>query len=69
MLKLFSLDQFVELHNRSFRGELQIIKQDFAGDSNEREEKAEFINFISSFEKEDVKRIYNLANQILTRRR
>ncbi len=69
MLKTFSLEQFVELYNRTFRGEAPLSAQDFSGDLNEQEEKNEFIDSISSFENEEIRRIYNVANQIVTRKK
>ena len=69
MLKALSLEQFVELYNRTFREEARLSAQDFSGDLNEQEEKNEFIDSISSFEKEEIRRIYNVANQILTRKK
>ena len=68
MLKSFSLEQFVELYNRTFRGEERFSAQDFSGNLNEHDEKNEFIDSISSFEKEEIRRIYNVANQIMTRK-
>jgi len=69
MLKVFSVDQFVELYNRTFRNERPLTVKDFSGNLKEREEKIEYINQISSFEKDEIKRIYNVANQILTRKK
>ena len=69
MLNLFSLDQFVELYNMSFRGERPLAMQDFDGNLNEDQKKTEFINSVSTFEKEAIRRIYNVANQILSRRK
>jgi hypothetical protein len=70
MLKLFSLDQFIELYNRTFRRERPLNLKDFTSNLSEQQEKTEFINSISSFEieKEEIKRIFNVANQILTRK-
>lgn len=69
MVKIFSLDQFIELCNRTFREEVRLTPEDFLGDLKEQDEKVEFINSISAFDKEELKRIYNVANQILTRRK
>jgi hypothetical protein len=69
MVKVFSLDQFVELYNRTFRDERPLTVKDFSGNLKEQEEKLEYINQISSLEKEEIKRIHNVANQILTRRK
>lgn len=69
MLKTFSLEQFIELYNRTFRAEERLSPQDFSGRLDEQKEKSEFIDSISSFEKEEIRRIYNVANQILTRRK
>jgi len=68
LVKILSLDQFVELYNRTFLEERPLTIKDFSGNLNEQQEKLEFINMISSLEKEEIKRAYNLANQILTRR-
>jgi hypothetical protein len=68
LVKILSLDQFVELHNRTFHEEQPLTIKDFSLNLKEQEEKLEFISQISSFEREELKRIYNLANQILTRR-
>ena len=69
MVRLLSLDQFVELYNRSFREERPLATKDFSGNLNEDQEKTDFIGSISSLEKEAIKRIYNVANQILSRRK
>ena len=69
MLKTFSLDQFVELYNRTFRGEKPLAAKTLSGRLDEEQEKDEFISSISSFEKEEIRRIYNVANQILTRKK
>ncbi len=69
MVKTFSIEQFVELYNRTFRGEERLTPSDFSGNLDEDQEKDEFIDAISSFEEEEVKRIYNVANQIMTRKK
>jgi hypothetical protein len=69
MVKTFSREQFVELYNRTFRGEERLVAADFSDRLNEEQEKDEFIDSISSFEKEEIRRIYNVANQILTRKK
>ncbi len=68
MVKVFSLDQFVELHNRSFLDERPLSTKDFSGNLKEQDEKAEYISQIGFFDKEEIKRIYNVANQILSRK-
>ena len=39
MMKVFSLDQFVELYNRTFRNERPLTVKDFSGNLKEQEEK------------------------------
>jgi hypothetical protein len=68
MLKLFSLEQFIELYNSTFRGERPLNLRDFTSSLHEQQEKTAFIDSISSFEKEEIKRVFNVANQILTRK-
>lgn len=68
-MKVFSLDQFIELYNSTFRGEQPLTIKDFSGNLKEQDEKGEYISQISSFEKEGTKRVYNVANQILSRRK
>ena len=66
IVKVFSLDQFIELWNGSFPEERPLSTKDFSGNLKEQDEKAEYISQIGSFEKEEIKRIYNVANQILS---
>jgi hypothetical protein len=69
MLKLFSSDQFVELYNRTFAEERPISTKDLSIDLNEQETRTEFLNRISGCEKAELKRAYDLANHIRTRRK
>jgi hypothetical protein len=69
ILNLFSSEQFAELYNRSFPEERPISTKDFSGSLNEQDVRTEFLNRLGGFEKPELKRIYDLANHIGSKRR
>ncbi len=68
MLEILSLGQFIELYNRTFREEQPLSVKDFSGTLNEQSEKDEYLSRVGSLEKDEVKRVYNVAAQIRSRR-
>ena len=68
LAKTLKPDQFIELYNRTFPEERPISIKDFSGLLNEQGLRTEFISRISDFEKMELKRIYDLANHIRSRR-
>lgn len=69
LVKICSLDQFIELYNRTFPEETPLAARGFLGNLKEQNLKGEFLDRIGLYEKEEIKRICNAADQILSRRK
>jgi hypothetical protein len=67
LLMTCSRDQFAELHNRTFRDAAHLDATELPEGSGMKEMKLEYFSEISLYEKEELARIYNVAEQIVSR--
>jgi hypothetical protein len=61
-----SLKQFVELYGRTFRGAVQLDASAMSDRSKMKEAKLEYFSEISLCEKEELARIFNVVEQIVS---